>query len=203
MHSLYSVMAPSVSYIKIHPDCAIQARVFINRKSIILSCDVAINEKSIIKLSLINSLRLSSLDLTNLIHDLKDDLKELLLRTPLRELLPKKSVTRTTRVVKDFSNQWKCRVSVTLGYLADLRFKLGYLKGDDVVFLEEKGIALSTTDSKKTALLSRLFKFNTVFNEEEFTDDKKSLGYTLQRIKLFNNRVTDCLDVYVTHRPRI
>lgn len=195
-------MAPSVSYIKIHPDCAIQARVFINRNRILLSCDVAINEKSIIKLSLINSLRLSSLDLTNLIHDIKDNLKELLLRIPLRELLPKKSVTRATRVVKDFSNQWKCRVSVTLGYLADLRFKLGYLKGDDVLFVEERNFVLSTADSRKTALLNRLFKFNAVFNEDEFTDDKKSLGYTLQRIKLFNNRVTDSLDVFVTHRPR-
>lgn len=202
-------MPATVLFVKLNLDCCIPIRVFVNRKRVLLSNRVAINEKSIIQLSSINLIRLSNYDMTNLIFDIKDNLKEFLLESPLKDIFAQRSVLRTLRVSRDLGEKWKCRVVASLGYIADLRYKLGYLQ-KDYQFLEEKGIVVSGSDSNEVALLTKEIKFNfsPVLKEEGedlvtvSSEDKKALNYKLHRAKVLNNRITDSLDLFVLQRPR-
>lgn len=167
---------------------------------------MAINEKSVIQLSSINLIRLSNYDVTNLIFDIKSKLRQFLFDTPLPELFPQRSLLRTLKISKDLGENWKCRVVTTLGYIADLRYKLGHLH-NDYRFLEEKNIALSGSDSNDVALLTKEIKFNSSFvlkeeDDELPSDDKKVLNYKLHRAEVLTCGVPNSLDLYVLHRPR-
>ncbi|SGZ58414.1 CIC11C00000002246 [Sungouiella intermedia] len=202
-------MPATLLYIRLNHDCCIPVRIFVNRKRILLSSRVAINEKSIIELSSINLIRLSNYDVTNLIFDMKTNLKEFLFDIPLPELFPQKSLLRSLKVARDLGEHWKCRVVTTLGYIADLRYKLGHLQ-HDYRFLEEKNISLSGTDSNDVALLTKeiKFSFTPVLKEEnedegeEGGDEKKALNYKLHRAKVLSCGSLNSLDMYVLHRPR-
>lgn len=202
-------MPATVLFIRFNKDCCAPVRIFVNRKRVLSSQQVAINEKSIIKLSSINLIRLLNFDVTNLIFDIKIALKELLFETPLADLFQQRSVQRSTRVLRELGENWKCKVIVSLGYIADLRYKLGYLQNDRE-FLELKNIEPSSVDIRNVALLTKeiTFNFSPVLKEESGSDseaegkDKKSLKYKLHRAHVLNSKVTDPLDIYVLHRPR-
>lgn len=203
-------MPATITYLAVGPSTAIPVRVFINRKKLLLLNAVAVNEKSIIKLSSINLIRLSNFDLTNLILDLGSQLQQLLLETPLVELFPQRSVLRVSKLVTELSNSWKCKVVVSLGYLADLRYKLSCLQSPlDFRFLDEKKIEIDHNESKGSALLTKTVKFDFVKNEPAsddeslFLGDKKSFSYKLQHQRLINSKIVDLLDLYVLHRPRL
>lgn len=201
-------MPATVSFIQLTPQTSIPIRVFINRKRILLSNRVAINEKSIIKLSTINLLRLSNNDLTKLIFEINLELKQILFHTPLNELFPKRFVYKSTKLSRDIGDNWKCKLVVSLGYIVNLRYKLGWLREKaDIQFILERNIVVSTADSNKIALLTKEIKFNfggQVQEEENeiAIDDKKSLSYKLNRLTLLNNSIVDSLDLYVLHRPK-
>ncbi|OBA23566.1 hypothetical protein METBIDRAFT_30006 [Metschnikowia bicuspidata var. bicuspidata NRRL YB-4993] len=202
-------MPATVTYISVAPGTAIPVRVFVNRKKILLLSEVAVNEKSIIKLSLINLIRLSNFDLTNLLLDVGSQLRRVLLETPLAELFPQRSVLRLVKSVSELSNTWTCKVVVSLGYLADLRFKLERLQVPaDIRFLEDKKIEIDHRDTRGSALLEKSVKFDFTRREPASDDetspldDKKSISYKLQKQRLINNNVVDPLDLYVLHRPR-
>lgn len=163
---------------------------------------MAINEKSLIKFSSVSMIRLSNLDMTKLVEDIKHDLKELMFVTALRELFSKRSILKSSQVLQILGNQWKCRVVVSLGYLADLRYKMGYLvQLDDIAFLEEKKVEVTPYDSSKVALLTKELKFSFQPSEDDAGSDKKALSYKLKRFSVLNSRVTDSLSVFVLHRP--
>lgn len=163
---------------------------------------MAINEKSLIKLSSVSMIRLSNLDMTKLVEDIKHELKELMFDCALRELFPKRSVLKTSQVLRILGRQWKCRVVVSLGYLADLRYKMGYLdQPDDIAFLEEKKVVITPTDSGKLALLTKELEFSFHEPSEGDVEDKKALSYKLKQLSVLNSRVTDNLSIFVLHRP--
>lgn len=191
-------MPASVSYIKLTGKSLIQVRVFINRKKVLLNNTVAINDRSLIKLSSINLLRLSNNDLTKLINDIRDQLVEFLFHEPLEQIFPGRSANKLSKTTREMGQNWKCNVVVSLGYIANLRFRLGYLRnGQDLEFIELHKVPVAYKDSSKTALLEKDLKF--VSQDEE--DNKKSFSYTLNRLDLLNNSVVDGLDVYVQRRP--
>lgn len=191
-------MPATVLFIKVNSQCCIPVRVFVNRKRVLLSSRVSINEKSTIQLSSINLIRLSNYDMTNLILDIKQELTDLLLHTLLPELFPQRSLGRNAKVSRELGSLWKCRVVVSLGYIGDLRYKLGFLQ-KDAGFLDEKGITVSATDSHDVALLTKEIRFS--FSDHE-SNDKKNLRYRLHRSVVLNNRVTDSLDLFVLQRAR-
>ncbi|KAM9909337.1 hypothetical protein OXX69_005520 [Metschnikowia pulcherrima] len=201
-------MPATITYLSVAPNTAIPVRVFVNRKKLLSSSAVAVNEKSIIKLSSINSIRLSNFDLTNLILDLGTQLQKLLLETRLVELFPHRTVSRSAKSVTELSHTWKCKVVVSLGYLADLRYKLSCLETEDIRFLEDKKIEIDQREAAGSALLQRNIKFDFVkyesASDDELSqsDEKKAISYKLQGQRLLNNKVIDPLDLYVTHRPR-
>ena len=201
-------MPATITYLSVAPNTAIPVRVFVNRKKLLLLSAVAVNEKSIIKLSSINLIRLSNFDLTNLILDLGTQLQKLLLETRLVELFPHRTVLRSAKSVTELSHTWKCKVVVSLGYLADLRYKLSCLETDDIRFLEDKKIEIDQREAAGSALLQRNIKFDFVkyesASDDELSqlDEKKAISYKLQGQRLLNNKVIDPLDLYVTHRPR-
>ncbi|KAM9921584.1 hypothetical protein OXX59_006405 [Metschnikowia pulcherrima] len=201
-------MPATITYLSVAPNTAIPVRVFVNRKKLLSSSAVAVNEKSIIKLSSINSIRLSNFDLTNLILDLGTQLQKLLLETRLVELFPQRTVSRSAKSVTELSHTWKCKVVVSLGYLADLRYKLSCLETDDIRFLEDKKIEIDQREAAGSALLQRNIKFDFVkyesASDDELSqsDEKKAISYKLHGQRLLNNKVIDPLDLYVTHRPR-
>ncbi|KAM9895677.1 hypothetical protein OXX79_007939 [Metschnikowia pulcherrima] len=201
-------MPATITYLSVAPNTAIPVRVFVNRKKLLSSSAVAVNEKSIIKLSSINSIRLSNFDLTNLILDLGTQLQKLLLETRLVELFPQRTVSRSAKTVTELSHTWKCKVVVSLGYLADLRYKLSCLETEDIKFLEDKKIEIDQREAAGSALLQRNIKFDFVkyesASDDELSqsDEKKAISYKLQGQRLLNNKVIDPLDLYVTHRPR-
>ncbi|KAM9930003.1 hypothetical protein OXX80_009495 [Metschnikowia pulcherrima] len=201
-------MPATITYLSVAPNTAIPVRVFVNRKKLLSSSAVAVNEKSIIKLSSINSIRLSNFDLTNLILDLGTQLQKLLLETRLVELFPQRTVSRSAKSVTELSHTWKCKVVVSLGYLADLRYKLSCLETEDIKFLEDKKIEIDQREAAGSALLQRNIKFDFVkyesASDDELSqsDEKKAISYKLQGQRLLNNKVIDPLDLYVTHRPR-
>ncbi|KAJ8142676.1 hypothetical protein OY671_004184 [Metschnikowia pulcherrima] len=201
-------MPATITYLSVAPNTAITVRVFVNRKKLLSSSAVAVNEKSIIKLSSINSIRLSNFDLTNLILDLGTQLQKLLLETRLVELFPQRTVSRSAKSVTELSHTWKCKVVVSLGYLADLRYKLSCLETEDIRFLEDKKIEIDQREAAESALLQRNIKFDFVkyesASDDELSqsDEKKAISYKLQGQRLLNNKVIDPLDIYVTHRPR-
>lgn len=199
-------MPATVLFIKLNLDCCIPIRIFVNRKRVLLSSRVAINEKSIIQLSSISLIRLSNYDVTNLVFDIKAALKEFLLDIPIENLFPNRALLRNLKVSRELGDQWKCKVVASLGYIADLRYKLGFIQ-KDLAFLEDKGIAISVTDGKNIALLTKEIKFNfPVLKEDddevEPSNDKKGLDYKLHRARVINSRVTDLLDLFVLLRPR-
>lgn len=202
-------MPATVSYISVGADTAIPIRIFINRRKILLQNSVAVNEKSTIKLAAINLIRLSNYDLNNLIEDIGPSLREILLTARLAELFPKRAILKTTKLVKDISHNWKCKVNVSLGYIVSLRYNLGRLDlAEDVQFLSEKNVLINPLGLAKSALLRKEMKFSMLGLEEEdelgfHLDDKKSVGYKLRRVNLMNNHIVDTLDVYVVHRPKI
>ncbi|GEQ68100.1 hypothetical protein JCM33374_g1767 [Metschnikowia sp. JCM 33374] len=202
-------MPATITYFSVAPNTAIPVRVFVNRQKLLSSSAVAVNEKSIIKLSSINSIRLSNFDLTNLTLDIGPQVRELLLETPLAQLFPQRTVSRASTLATELSNTWKCRLVVSLGYLVDLRYKLSCLnRAADVRFLEDKKIDLDYTDSRSSVLLQRHLKFDftkkePVSDDESLSvEEKKTVSYTLQNQRLLNNKVVDPLDIYVLHRPR-
>ncbi|KAM9900934.1 hypothetical protein OXX79_004830 [Metschnikowia pulcherrima] len=201
-------MPATITYLSVAPNTALPVRVFVNRKKLLSSSAVAVNEKSIIKLSSINSIRLSNFDLTNLILDLGTQLQKLLLETRLVELFPQRTVSRSAKSVTELSHTWKCKVVVSLGYLADLRYKLSCLETDDIRFLEDKKIEIDQREAAGSALLQRNIKFDFVkyesASDDELSqsDEKKAISYKLQGQRLLNNKVIDPLDLYVIHRPR-
>ena len=201
-------MPATITYLSVAPNTAIPVRVFVNRKKLLLLSAVAVNEKSIIKLSSINLIRLSNFDLTNLILDLGTQLQKLLLETRLVELFPQRTVLRSAKSVTELSHTWKCKVVVSLGYLADLRYKLSCLETEDIRFLEDKKIEIDQREAAGSALLQRNIKFDFVkyesASDDELSqlDEKKAISYKLQGQRLLNNKVIDPLDLYVTHRPR-
>ncbi|QBM85661.1 Single strand annealing-weakened 1 [Metschnikowia aff. pulcherrima] len=201
-------MPATITYLSVAPNTAIPVRVFVNRKKLLLLSAVAVNEKSIIKLSSINLIRLSNFDLTNLILDLGTQLQKLLLGTRLVELFPHRTVLRSAKSVTELSHTWKCKVVVSLGYLADLRYKLSCLETDDIRFLEDKKIEIDQREAAGSALLQRNIKFDFVkyefASDDELSqlDEKKAISYKLHGQRLLNNKVIDPLDLYVTHRPR-
>ena len=201
-------MPATITYLSVAPNTAIPVRVFVNRKKLLLLSAVAVNEKSIIKLSSINLIRLSNFDLTNLILDLGTQLQKLLLETRLVELFPQRTVLRSAKSVTELSHTWKCKVVVSLGYLADLRYKLSCLETEDIKFLEDKKIEIDQREAAGSALLQRNIKFDFVkyesASDDELSqlDEKKAISYKLQGQRLLNNKVIDPLDLYVTHRPR-
>ncbi|KAM9914944.1 hypothetical protein OXX59_002060 [Metschnikowia pulcherrima] len=201
-------MPATITYLSVAPNTAIPVRVFVNRKKLLSSSAVAVNEKSIIKLSSINSIRLSNFDLTNLILDLGTQLQKLLLEMRLVELFPQRTVSRSAKSVTELSHTWKCKVVVSLGYLADLRYKLSCLETEDIRFLEDKKIEIDQREAAGSALLQRNIKFDFVkyesASDDELSqsDEKKAISYKLQGQRLLNNKVIDPLDLYVTHRPR-
>lgn len=201
-------MPATITYLSVAPNTAIPVRVFVNRKKLLLLSAVAVNEKSIIKLSSINLIRLSNFDLTNLILDLGTQLQNLLLEMRLVELFPQRTVLRSAKSVTELSHTWKCKVVVSLGYLADLRYKLSCLETEDIRFLEDKKIEIDQREAAGSALLQRNIKFDFVkyesASDDELSqlDEKKPISYKLQGQRLLNNKVIDPLDLYVTHRPR-
>lgn len=201
-------MPATITYLSVAPNTAIPVRVFVNRKKLLLLSAVAVNEKSIIKLSSINLIRLSNFDLTNLILDLGTQLQKLLLETRLVELFPQRTLLRSAKSVTELSHTWKCKVVVSLGYLADLRYKLSCLETEDIKFLEDKKIEIDQREAAGSALLQRNIKFDFVkyesASDDELSqlDEKKAISYKLQGQRLLNNKVIDPLDLYVTHRPR-
>ena len=201
-------MPATITYLSVAPNTAIPVRVFVNRKKLLLLSAVAVNEKSIIKLSSINLIRLSNFDLTNLILDLGTQLQKLLLETRLVELFPQRTLLRSAKSVTELSHTWKCKVVVSLGYLADLRYKLSCLETEDIRFLEDKKIEIDQREAAGSALLQRNIKFDFVkyesASDDELSqlDEKKAISYKLQGQRLLNNKVIDPLDLYVTHRPR-
>ena len=201
-------MPATITYLSVAPNTAIPVRVFVNRKKLLLLSAVAVNEKSIIKLSSINLIRLSNFDLTNLILDLGTQLQKLLLEMRLVELFPQRTVLRSAKSVTELSHTWKCKVVVSLGYLADLRYKLSCLETEDIRFLEDKKIEIDQREAAGSALLQRNIKFDFVkyesASDDELSqlDEKKAISYKLQGQRLLNNKVIDPLDLYVTHRPR-
>lgn len=201
-------MPATITYLSVAPNTAIPVRVFVNRKKLLLLSAVAVNEKSIIKLSSINLIRLSNFDLTNLILDLGTQLQKLLLETRLVELFPQRTVLRSAKSVTELSHRWKCKVVVSLGYLADLRYKLSCLETEDIKFLEDKKIEIDQREAAGSALLQRNIKFDFVkyesASDDELSqlDEKKAISYKLHGQRLLNNKVIDPLDLYVTHRPR-
>lgn len=204
-------MPGTTTYIKVAPGCAIPARVFIDRKRILLNGTVAINDRSIIKLSSINLLRLSNNDITNLVMDIKEELEKILFHEPLRELFPSKFVHGSDRLARDIGTRWKCKVVASLGYVATLRYKLGYLRDvEDMAFLEDRKVDVSARDSARTALLTKELKFTflerdeeEIHEEENVIDDKKMLSYKLNKLALLNNSIVDSLCLYVTSRPHL
>lgn len=202
-------MPATVSYISIGNDTAIPIRVFINRRKILLQSSVAVNEKSIIKLSSINLIRLSNYDLNSLIEDIGPLVRETLLTALLAELFPKRAVLKSTLLVKPIFHNWKCKLCVSLGYIVTLRYNMNCLTSmEDVRWLSEKNVAVNTGASSKSALLIKEMKFSLILTEEGsddvyHLDDKKNLGYKLRRKNLSNNHIIDTLDLYVVHRPRI
>lgn len=202
-------MPATVSYISIGNEAVIPIRVFINRRKILLLNSVAVNEKSIIKLSSINLIRLSNYDLNNLIGDVGSDLRAILLTDSLSELFPKRAVLKSTKLIKSLSRNWKCKLNVSLGFIVSLRYNLGCLTlTDDVKWLSEKNVLINPVASSKSALLQKEMKFSMIGlvedeDEVHHLDDKKNVGFKLQRRHLMNNHITDTLDLYVVHRPKI
>lgn len=195
-------MPATVSFIRLDPQTCIPVRVYVHRKQILLSNQVAINEKSIIKLSSVTMIRLSNLDMTKLVEDIKHELNEVLFEERLRKLFPNRSVLKSTQVLRIVGNQWKCRVVMSLGYLADLRYKMGHLvQPEDVTFLEEKKVEVVPYDSSKLALLTKELKFPFQPNEDAADEDKKAVSYKLKRSSVLNSRITDNLSIFVLHRP--
>lgn len=200
-------MPASVSYIAIGKETSIPIRVFTYRGKILLLNSVAVNEKSIIKLSSINLIRLSNYDLNDLIGDIGEELRELLLLARFAELFPKRAVLKTTKLVKSISRNWKCKVSVSLGFIVSLRYNLGCLSlAEDVQFLSDKNVVVNPLKSKKSALLKKEMEFSMIgFEEDEddqfCLDDKKRVRYKLRERNLINNHLVDTLDIYVVHRP--
>lgn len=195
-------MPATVSFIRLNNHTCVPIRVYVHRKEIILSSQVAINEKSLINLSSVSMIRLSNLDMTKLVEDIKHELKHLMFDSALRELFPKRSVLKKSQVLRVLGKAWKCRVVVSLGYLADLRYKMGYLdQADDILFLEEKKIDITPVDTSKVALLAKELKFSFHEPGEGEGEDKKAISYKLKRFSVVNSRVTDNLSVYVLHRP--
>ena len=197
-------MPATVSFIQISPHACIPVKVFVHRKQMWLRGQL--NDKSLLKLSSVSLIRLSNPDMTKLVEDIKDELKQLLLHELLRRLFPGKPILKSSQVKKILGRLWKCRVVVSLGYLADLRFKLHTLvQADDVSFLDEKNILVSATDSNELALLTKEIMFSFQEPDEDGVNeglDKKTISYKLDRIAVMNSRATDTLSVFVLHRPR-
>lgn len=204
-------MPGTTTYVQVSPGQSIPVRVFVNRRRIILNNTVAINDRSIIKLSSINLLRLLNNDLTNLIMDVKEELQKILFQEPLRYLFPLKFVHGSDKLSKDIGTRWKCKVVASLGYLASLRYKLGYLRDqDDIHFLEDRKVDVTSKDTNRTALLTKELKFTfmepdegVIHDEDNVLDDKKTLSYRLNKLALLNNSIIDSLDLYVTSRPHL
>lgn len=199
-------MPATITYLSVAPSTAVPVRVFVHRKKILLLSSVAVNEKSIIKLSSINLIRLSNYDLTNLFIDIELQLKALLLATPLSELFLGRSLLRSTKLVKDIDSAWRCKVVVSLGYLVDLRYRLSSLySAADAQFLADRGIDVDLSSHGPSRLLRKSLKFNFTprIAEDELTvDEKKHVSYLLREERLINCKATDSLDIYVLHRPR-
>lgn len=189
-------MPATVSYVKITPKSLIQIRVFVNRKKILTNNTVAINDRLLLKLQSINSLRLSNNDLGRLIEDIKEDLQKLLFEDPLSEVFPGRSVNKATKTSRECGNSWKCNIVVLLGYVANLRYRLGHLKRADAEFVDEQKVQVTAHSSNKTGLLEKETSFS--FAE----DEKKLLSYTLRPQNILATSVTDGLDVYVWQRPK-
>lgn len=204
-------MPGTTTYLKVSPGCSIPVRVFVDRKRILLNGTVAINDRSIIKLSSINLLRLSNNDLTNLTMDIKEELEKLLFEEPLRLIFPSKFVHGSDKVSREIGTRWKCKVIVSLGYMATLRYKLGFLLDrGDIDFLTDRKIDVTAKEAAHTALLVKELKFSfmnreNVEDEDEANtvDDKKTLLYKLNKLALLNNSITDSLDLYVGRRPHL
>lgn len=200
-------MPATVTYLLIAPDTAIPIRVFVNRSKIFLQNSVAVNEKSVIKLTSINLIRLSNYDLNNLIDDIGAELRQILLQTPLQDLFPKRAVQKTTKLVRDIARSWHCKVTVSLGYIVGLRYNLGSLQlAEDIQYLSERKVAVNASSSAKSALLKKEISISSMSPEDESAiglDDTKSVNYKLRHQTLLNNHIVDTLDVYVVHRPKI
>lgn len=202
-------MPATVSYFSIGNETAIPIRVFINRRKMLLLNPVSVNEKSIIKLSSINLIRLSNYDLNNLMGDVGSDIRDLLLTDRLAELFPKRAVLKSTKLIKSLSRNWKCKIHVSLGFIVSLRYNLGCLSlTEDVQWLSEKNVLINPVASSKSALIKKELKFSMiglVEDEEKVThlDDKKNVGYKFHQMNLLNNHITDALDLYVVHRPKV
>lgn len=203
-------MPGTTTYVQVAPGNAIPVRVFVDRRRIVLNNTVAINDRSIIKLSSINLLRLLNNDLTNLVMDVKEDLEKLLFEEPLRYLIPLKFVHGSDKLSRDIGKTWKCKMVASLGYIASLRFGLGYLQDkDDIRFLEDRKVDVAMKNSNRTALLTKELRFSfmepdegIIHDEENVIDDKKTISYRLNKLALLNNSIVDSLDLYVTSRPQ-
>lgn len=196
-------MPSTVTFIKVAGSTAVPARVFVNRSRIVLSASVAVNEKSLIKLTRINILRLSNNDLNSLIDDIRDEIHNILLKKPLRVLFG----LQTRLVLDNVGEKWKCRVTVSLSFVANLRFQLHILSSDDYTFLTvDRKLNMATVIGSQNrgnlGLMQRYIRFQ--FHEEEDdaeNDTKKLFDHRMHRIRLANNHLGDCLDLYVYSRP--
>lgn len=199
-------MPSTVTFIKVAGNTAIPARVFVNRARIVLSAPVAVNEKSLIKLTRINILRLSNNDLNSLIDDIRDEVRDLLIKKPLRDLF----ALAAKLILDNVGHNWKCRVTVSLNFVANLRFQLHILTSDDYTFLTgEKKLNLAAVIGSQNrgnlGLMQRYIRFQ--FHEEDSENDaendtKKLFDHRMHKIRLANNRLGDCLDLYVYSRPQ-
>lgn len=211
---------PTLTFLKITNNHSTPIRCFINRKKLISSSPISINERSIIKLSNMNILKLSNNDLKNLILDLKPQLIDLIMTRPLIDLfkLGHGNSNNEKLSFDNMGNQWKCKIIISLYFIINTRFKLGYLNHKDMQWCLEKKINMSIITTGGTSgsgvndlnLITRELKFNLPKefksdDDDEFgdnlNDDKKNLNYKLKKVNLINNKLNNPIDLYVYKRP--
>lgn len=182
-------MPSTLTFLQVSADIAVPVRVYVHRKRIASTSTVSINEKSLIQLSNTNIIKLSNPDLSALLQDIRDPLRQVLVEDPLEKVYSDGGATSSkhTLVFDGIGTLWKCKLVVTLAAVMRLRFELGTLRPEDLeVYLGR------LKDDGTMNLVLRDLKLS--FDD----DDKKSMDYSFS-----NSRVAGGIDVYVYERPAL
>lgn len=203
-------MPSNVTFMKLTRNSSIPLRIFINRKRILLTNAVSINEKSIIKLSSMNILKLSNNDLNDLISDLKEDLTRIFCETSLLELFTNLHLLSRI-VIDDLGKRWKVKMITSLNYILNLRCRMNLLSDKDLNFLIERKINLANLlnnhVNNSMHLIKRNIQFTHILKEDsddmsmDTNDDKKQVDYNWKRYNILGNRSLNPVDLYVCKRP--
>lgn len=181
-------MPATLTFVQIGQNSSIQTRIFPNRQRLIeRNIDVAVNQKSIVNIQRVNSVRILGKDLNKFLNNIREELSEILFEIPIAELVAQGSMSNGKLSLNINKSEWKCLGKMTTDFLVKTRLEAGVLKPEDTFYIER---------SKYSRCDQRLVTISKPFKGEE----EKSFGYKLHRHNTVST-ASDCLDLYVYSMP--